>query len=298
MTGPTAVRGSHALLVTPFDDHGDVDHASLAGLVEFVLAGRVDGVVALGTTGEFFALTPTERADVMAFVARQVGRRATLTFGVADSSTRTSIDLARHAEELGADCVMLPAPYYFKHSEAAVDAHFRTVAAAVGIPLMIYDGGAGIELSVEQMRRLHQSEPGIAYVKLSVPVPDKVRSVGQHVPGLLPLCGDDSMMILALQLGAVGSTVGSGNIQPDVLSEVHRLYEAGDVDKARQVHTDKLLPAANVCCTSKSEYIRCYKEVLKELGVISSPATRPPLQPLEPIRREELIAVMRRVSVL
>jgi 4-hydroxy-tetrahydrodipicolinate synthase len=296
--GDRGLTGAHVLLITPFDEDGEVDERSLAEQIEFVLAGGVDGIVGLGTTGEFFTLSPDERLRLMTLIAQQVRGRAVLTFGVGDSSTRVAVALARHAQACGADYVMLQSPYYYAHSTEAGDAHFAAVARAVDLPVMLYDGAAGIELGVERLGRLHESNPSISYVKMSIPDPSKVAAVVAGARGMRPLAGDENMLLLALRHGAIGSTVGVGNIIPEAVAAVHRAFERGDLEVARQVQMREIVPAVSVCTNEKSAYIRCFKEVLAAKGVIASPTTRAPLQPLDPLRREEVLAVMQELSVL
>ncbi|HST56260.1 MAG TPA: dihydrodipicolinate synthase family protein [Solirubrobacteraceae bacterium] len=292
----TALRGGHVLLITPFDRDGEIDERSLAEHIEFVLAGGVDGIVGLGTTGEFFTLSPRERMQLMTLIAERVGGRTTLTFGVGDSSTRVAIELARHARECGADVVMLQSPYYYAHSTAACDAHFLAVAAAVDLPVMLYDGAAGIEVSVERMRRLHEAAPNISYVKMSIPDPSKVAAVVAGAPGVSALCGDENMLVLALRQGAIGSTVGIGNVLPGAISSLHRAFERDDLAAARAVQIHELTPLVSVCTNEKSAYIRCFKEILMRMGIIASAATRLPLRPLDPLRLEEVLATVKALS--
>jgi 4-hydroxy-tetrahydrodipicolinate synthase len=292
------MKGDHVLLITPFDDAAEVDFRSLQAQIDFVLSGGVHGVVALGTTGEFFSLTPQERVSVMKVVAEGVRGRVPITFGVGDSGTRTSIALAKQAQAIGASAVMLPPPYYFAHSAAAIKAHFVAVAQSIDIPLMVYDGGGGIELTPEMLGALNQMASNIQYAKLSAPKPAKVAAVLEAVPGIKVFCGDDNMLLLALRHGAVGATIGSGNLQPDVTAGIYDLFAAGDLEGARRLHSKQIAPAVSICGTSKSEYIRCFKEVLAAKGIIAKSTTRLPLLPLDPLRREELFGVMRQLGVL
>jgi 4-hydroxy-tetrahydrodipicolinate synthase len=289
------LTGAHTLIVTPFDDEGDLDEVSLAQLTDHVIAGGVDGVIGLGTTGEFFTMSPEERLRGMEVILSAARGRVPVTIGVSDSSTRVSIALAARAEELGAACVMLAPPYYFGHSSSAVHAHFEAVSAAVQVPLMIYDGGGGVELAVDEVVRLSARAPRIRYIKLSLPKPAKVAAVRQATPHVDPLCGDDTMLMLALRYGAVGSTIGIGNLRPRAVAALHRAAEAGDWDRARAIHSREILPAVAVCGSAKSEYIRCFKEVLHAWGVIRSAHTRLPLQALDPVRRDELFTVVNEV---
>ena len=100
-----------------------------------------------------------------------------ITFGVGNSATSVSIELARHAQALGGDGVMLQPPYYFAHAPQSTEAHFLAVANAIDLPVMAYDGGAGIELSVERVRRLNEQAANIRYVKISILDPAKVAAM-------------------------------------------------------------------------------------------------------------------------
>jgi 4-hydroxy-tetrahydrodipicolinate synthase len=290
--------GAQVLLLTPFTEDGEVDERSLAALVEYVIGGGIDGIVGLGTTGEFFTLSLDEQARLMTLLAEQVRGRVPLTFGIGNTATSVSIQLARHAQELGADCVMLQSPYYFAHASDAIDAHFLAVAHAVDLPVMVYDGSAGIELGIEQIDSLHRRAANIRYVKMSVPDPAKVGAMRIGAPAVEPLAGDENMLLMGLRHGAIGSTVGWSNVAPDAIAGIHRHFEAGELDAARALQLREVVPAVAVCITAKNAYIRCYKEILAAKGVIASPTTRLPLMPLDEIRKDEVLAAMRELGVL
>lgn len=290
--------GAQVLLLTPFTDDGEVDERSLASLVDYVIDGGIDGIVGLGTTGEFFTMSVDEQAALMATLARVVRGRVPLTYGVGNSATSVSIALARHAQALGADCVMLQPPYYFDHTPASVEAHFVAVADAVDLPVMAYDGGGGIELSVERVRRLNEQAANIRYVKMSIVDPAKVAAMRAGAPDVEALVGDENMLLMGLRHGAIGSTVGWSNVDPSAVARVHRAYEDDDLDRARTVLLREVVPGVSPCITAKNGWIRSYKEILAAKGVIASPATRLPLTPLDPIRREEVLAAMRELAIV
>jgi dihydrodipicolinate synthase/N-acetylneuraminate lyase len=292
------LTGAQVLLLTPFDEEGEIDERSLAALLEYVIGAGIDGVVGLGTTGEFFTLSLDEQARLMTLIAEQVRGRVPLTFGIGNSATSVSIELARHAQELGADCAMLQSPYYFQHAPEAIDAHFLAVANAVDLPVMVYDGAAGIELSVERVHSLNERAANIRYVKMSIPDPAKVGAMRAGAPIVEPLAGDELMMLMGMRHGAIGSTVGWGNVDPEAIAGIHRAFERGDLAAARALQLRSVVPAVGVCITAKNAYIRCYKEILAAKGVIASPTTRLPLTPLDEIRRDEVLSVMRELSVL
>ncbi|HEY4281265.1 MAG TPA: dihydrodipicolinate synthase family protein [Conexibacter sp.] len=295
---PARPDGAQVLLLTPFTDDGEVDERSLASLVDYVIDGGIDGIVGLGTTGEFFTMSIDEQAQLMTTLAKVVAGRVPITYGVGNSATSVSIALARHAQALGGACVMLQPPYYFDHTGAATEAHFLAVARAIELPVMAYDGGAGIELSVEQVRRLGEQAPNIRYVKMSIVDPAKVAAMRAGAPDVEPLVGDENMLLMGLRHGAIGSTVGWSNVDPSAISRVHRAFEDDDLETARGVLLHEVVPAVSPCITAKNGWIRSYKEILAAKGVIASPATRLPLTPLDDIRREEVLAAMRELRLL
>ena len=194
---------------------------------------------------------------------------------------------------------MLQPPYYFQHAPEAIDAHFLAVANAIDLPLMVYDGGAGIELSVERVRSLQRARREHPLREDVDPRPGEGRGDARRArPAVEPLAGDELMMLMGLRHGAIGSTVGWGNVDPEAISGIHRAFEAGDLPAARRLQLGKVVPAVGVCITAKNAYIRCYKEILAAKGVIASPTTRLPLTPLDEIRRDEVLSVMRELSVL
>jgi 4-hydroxy-tetrahydrodipicolinate synthase len=133
---------------------------------------------------------------------------------------------------------------------------------------------------------------------MSIPDPAKVGAMRDGAPAVEPLAGDELMMLMGLRHGAIGSTVGWGNVDPAAIAGIHRAFERGDLPAARALQLGKVVPAVGVCITAKNAYIRCYKEILAAKGVIASPTTRLPLTPLDEIRRDEVLSVMRELSVL
>ncbi|TDB82243.1 dihydrodipicolinate synthase family protein [Micromonospora sp. KC721] len=291
------VHATHALLVTPFTDEHALDRRSMRSLVDFVLTTGAQGVVALGTTGEFFTMRPDERVEVMETVIDAVAGRVPVTVGVGADSTASAVALARQAREAGADCVMVPPPFYFARSAAAQRLHFTTVASAVDLPVMIYDGADGIEVETATIASVAEAAPNVRYVKLALPKPDKVAEVVARVPHLVAFAGDDVTLVEALRAGAVGSAIATANIQSADLSKLHAAHASGDLAGATALFAGRL--AATVLATGnpKSEFIARFKEVLTALGVIQSATVRPPLSPISARAREDLLATMEAVNV-
>lgn len=290
--------GTQTLLVTPFDRDGGFDRGSMAGLIDFVLEGGAAGVVALGTTGEFFTLTPRERIEVAEFVVRHVRGRAPVTVGVGAPDTATAVGLAAAAESAGADCVMALPPFYFELSAEAQVAHFIAVARSVRLPVMLYDGAAGIPVPVEVIARVAGDALNLRYVKLALPDPNRVTALAARLPDLVPLAGDDTTLVAALRNGAQGSAIATGNIQPGDVAAVHAAHASGDEAEAVRIFAATLAPSIMATSTPKRQFIVRFKEVLTALGLLAAPTVRLPLLPLAAPDREELLNVMRGLKVL
>jgi 4-hydroxy-tetrahydrodipicolinate synthase len=291
-------RGTHALLITPFDDNGEIDPVSLREHIDFVIEGGVAGVVGLGTTGEFFTLSLVEKLRLMTLIAKYTAGRVTLTFGVGDTSTRACAQLAHHAELCGADATMLLPPYYYPHTADSRNLHFRMIAATITIPIMLYDGAGGIQLPVQDVKEISRRSPSVTYIKMANPEPLKIGRIVREVPEVSPLCGDENMLVLGLRHGAIGSTVGISNVVPAAVSRIHVAFDAGDLELARSIQMRDVVPLNSVCNIEKAGYIRCFKEILAAKGIIASPETRPPLTTLDALRKEEVLATAKELGVL
>ncbi len=208
------VGGTHVLLVTPFLPDHTRDRDSLASLIEHVIEAGADGVIALGTTGEFFTLSAAERVDLMKDVVDIVDGRVSVTIGVGSDSTAEAVSLARHAQSAAADCVMVLPPFYFAKSTGAQLAHFRAVIQAVDISVMIYDGADGICVDAATVAALARESNNVHYVKMALPAPQRVAELLHLAPQVTVFAGDDATLVTALRMGAAGSAIATGNFMP------------------------------------------------------------------------------------
>src|SRR5918998_6051680 len=132
-------KGLMPAMVTPFDDRGEVHLEATEAVVERFIDAGVDGISPLGSTGEFSHLTAGERKRFATEVVRIVGGRVPLVVGVGAAGTKEMVELARHAEDVGADAVLVVSPFYWKVGEEALFRHFAAVAESVNIPVVIYN---------------------------------------------------------------------------------------------------------------------------------------------------------------
>lgn len=284
------IRGNHAAMVTPFTEDGRIDEPSLERLVEHLLAGNVHGLLVVGTTGEGFNLEVAERMHVAERVLRWVNGSVPVGVMIGYTGTQTSIELGRHAMEVGADYVLIPPPpSAFPLSGGGLGGYYIEVARAVDLPVMVYDGGGGTEVSLSVWRRLIDETDNVRYAKVSVQEPPKVKALLEQLGGrVLPLAGREETVLPMLGNGAVGMISGAANAAPAEVSAVYEAYAKGNREDARHIFYSRVNPLVTMTFPARNEFIQCLKQVLFWKGVIASPATRHPLPGLDAVRIEEL----------
>jgi len=290
------------VMVTPFTTRGNLDKASSANLVEFLIENGTHGIIAMGSTGEFFSLTPEERKRLMEIVIEAAKGRVPVSFCCGHSGTDIAIDLVQYASKLGAAAILIPPPYYapsFFATSKGLFAHFKAVAESVEIPIMLYDGGGGIEIPLDLMAKLATECRNVRYVKITTPSPTKVSEIKSFLSDkLVPFCGNDALTLLMLAYGAQGMILGVGNVLPRETSKVYEYFTGNRINEARELFYRKVLPMISIALSSSPEFIQCFKQSLTWQGVIASPTVRRPLQPLDERRKQELKAVLEIIGVL
>jgi 4-hydroxy-tetrahydrodipicolinate synthase len=229
-------------MVTPFTGDGSLDLDAAAGLASYLIddLGN-DGLVISGTTGESPTTSDAEKADLLRVVLDAVGDRATILAGVGTFNTEHTLELAATAAKLGANGLLVVTPYYSKPPQAGILEHFRRVADATEVPLMLYDipGRAGIAIATDTMLRLAE-HPRIVGVKdAKGDLAASARVIAQT--DLAYYSGDDAMTLPLLSVGAVGVVGTSTHFSAVGTKQLIKAYLDGDVAAALQLH-QQLLP--------------------------------------------------------
>ncbi len=232
--------GLTVALVTPFAE-GAIDEAALRALVDFHVESGTDCISPVGTTGESPTLSHDEHEQVIRVVCEQAAGRVQVMAGTGSNSTSEAIRLTRFAESVGADGALLVAPYYNKPTQEGFYQHYRAIAEAVGIPIVLYNipGRTAKNIEPETIARIGELETVVA-VKESTGSMDQASQV-LALSDLTVLSGDDSLTLPLLAIGGHGVVSVVGNIIPDDVKAMLVAFENGDLAAAMQWHA-RLFP--------------------------------------------------------
>ena len=230
------LSGVLTALATPFTADGQIDEPKLRFLVDRSIDGGVNGVVACGSTGEFAALSADERRLVVETVVQHTAGRVPVVAQTGATSTAEAIELSRHAQECGADVLMLGLPYYDPLSLPEATGYIRTVAEAVKLPVMLYNypAATGVNLDADTVGKLAREVENIRYIKdSSGDMVQAAQLIHQHSEHISTIIGADSLILAALTEGATAVMAGTANILPREIVAVQRAVAAGDFTTAR-----------------------------------------------------------------
>lgn len=233
-------------MVTPFNEHGDIDFEATRNLIEHLMANGTDSLVVSGTTGESPTLTNTEKVQLFKFVVKVVNGRVPVIAGTGSNNTRESVELTMLAEDVGVDGVMLVAPYYNKPCQEGMFQHFQTIAAATSLPVMLYNvpGRTLVNIAVDTVVRL-AAIPNIVAVKEASGNLDAIAEIIEQTPtGFSLYSGDDGLTIPVLSIGGVGVVSVASHIVGNEMQTMIQNFKMGNVKEAASDHR-KLLPLMN-----------------------------------------------------
>ena len=289
-------------MVTPFDEHGEVDLRTTEVVIERLIDAGVDGIVALGSNGEFSHLTGDERKSFAEEVAKIVDGRVTLVIGVGTSATREAVALARHAEGVGANGVIIVPPFYWKVGEEALFKHFAAVTESVDIPVLLYNFPmlTGIDLSPGLIASIASEYPNVAGLKDTVTeyshIVNVLREVKPERPDFVVLAGFEDLILPALLAGGDGAVSGLSNVAPKLFVDLVRSVDEGDLQKAAQLHRRVLSLMALGECSDPP--VGAIKLAMNKLGVPISPTVRGPALPVPEEAHEKVEGVLREAGLL
>ena len=292
------LRGCATALVTPFTTDGTVDESALRGLVEYQIAGGVALLVPCGTTGESATMTEAEDQQVIKLVIDTAKGRARVIAGTGSNATAAAIEYSQTARALGADAVLVVAPFYNKPTQEGLYAHFRAVAESVSdLPVVIYNvpGRTSSNITAQTTLRLARDVPNIVAVKEASGNLAQIMEILRDRPdNFRVLSGDDSFTFPLLALGAEGLISVAANEAPALMSQMINLALQGDWAEARELHY-RLLPLMEVNFIESSP--GPVKAALAMMGLIQE-SYRLPLVPISEGSKTKVRSVLAELGLL
>ena len=236
-------RGTFTALVTPFRN-GAIDVAAFEKLIENQIAAGISGVVAVGTTGESPTLSHEERQEVIRIAVTTAKKRCQVLAGTGSNATQHAVADTKMAEELGTDGALLVAPYYNKPSQEGLFRHFKTIADATSLPIMLYNipGRCGVDITPDTVVLLAKECRNIVSIKEASGSVERISELRARLPqAFTVLSGDVSLTLPFMSVGAVGVVSVASNLFPAEVCQLVRAYECGDTKLAFNVH-HKMFP--------------------------------------------------------
>jgi 4-hydroxy-tetrahydrodipicolinate synthase len=290
---PSQLRGSIVPLMTPFSEDGALDHVSLANLVEWQIASGTHGVSIGGSTGEPGAQSVEERIAAIKTVTETVADRVPVVVGTGTAQLHETIELTAAAVELGIDASLIITPYYARPTQEALYVWYRTVAAEFpDLPIIAYNvpSRTAVDIAPETVARLYRDVPNFVGIK-------ETTKDFEHFSRVIQLCGRDLVVwsgiellcLPLLALGGAGFLSATANIAPAAHARMYELWEAGDLDGAREIHYG-LHPLVDLLFVETNPAPG--KWVLEQQRLIRSGFVRPPLITPTPGGLEKIRALM------
>ncbi|SHL79428.1 4-hydroxy-tetrahydrodipicolinate synthase [Bradyrhizobium lablabi] len=272
-------------LPTPFDESGAVDLATLAKLCERQIDARVPAIVVCETAGEASTLTPVEQQRIVGVAVEVARRRVRVIAGAGSNSTSHAIELTRRAERAGADAVLSVVPYYNRPMQAGIHAHFRAIAEATNLPIILHDIPSRTirELADDTLARLAEAEQFIGLRDATADVARPMRLRPLLPSGFRLLSGDDATALAYFANGGDGSISTISNVAPDLCLAMYSSSRQGRLQSARYVQ-HRLAPLTSAL---SRENPAALKYALCLLGFMS-PATRLPIVELTDAAKAEV----------
>lgn len=277
-------KGVYAALVTPMRENQEIDFDALGNIVDLLINEGVHGLIPLGSTGEYYALSDQERTDVLRCTLDAADRRVPVLAGTNAGSTRQVVEFSVQAEKAGADGLLIAPPYYSLPTLDELYEHFKQINDAIGIPIMLYNypGRTGVDMTCDFIERLTALKQ-VRYVKESTGDITRISELLLRCGDRLGIfCGCDTVALESFALGAVGWVGGIVNVLPREHVELYQRCLVQDYDSARELYF-RMLPALKAIeCSGK------YTQYVKAGCILKGIPAGPPRLPLMPANASEI----------
>lgn len=241
------VTGATTALITPFKN-GKLDEATYAKLIKRQIDNGIDAVCPVGTTGESATLSYDEdKRCIQIAVEICKGTNTKVLAGAGSNATHEAIEIAKYAQQCGADAIFSVSPYYNKPSQEGLYQHYKAIASSVDIPFMLYNvpSRTGVDILPDTVKRLYEDLPNIFGIKEASGSIERIIELKSKCPNLAIFSGDDAIDFSVIVTGGAGTTSVTSNLLPDLKSHLIHLAMNGELDEARMLN-EELLPINKV----------------------------------------------------
>lgn len=279
-------------MVTPFNQDGEIDYPATGNLLEHLIENGTDAVVVAGTTGESPTLSTEEKIELFKYVVKQVNGRIPVIAGTGSNDTKSSIALTKEAEAIGVDGIMVVAPYYNRPSQAGLYEHFKVIAEATHLPIMLYNipGRTSVNIDVDTIVELSKIENIKSVKEASADLDAMAEIIERTTDDFVLYSGDDSLTLPVLAIGGKGTVSVSAHVVGNEMKAMIKAFTSGSLEEAGSLHR-KLLSTFNAMFSAPSP--TPLKAVLNYIGV---PVGNVRL-PLVPLTDEQLQYIKDNVHV-
>jgi len=290
------LEGIWTPIPTPLTKQGRIDIDTTRKLVDFHIEAGIDGLLPLGTSGEFALLSREERSVLVKTVVDQADKRVPVVAGVSDPSIENVIQLSSDAKKAGADAVIATPPYYFTTTDEGHYLHFKTISDAIDLPLMIYNIPEWTHSLVtpETVQRLADDKLVVGMKYTENNLLNMIRFLKRSRSKISIFAGSDALAYANLEFGGSGAIMGSANVAPRVASEIFDNHRKGNLAGAKAAQ-ERLLPIIDAFAIGK--YPAALKEAMSLIGMPVGPL-KEPLTALSPIEKKTVAGLLRQGGFL
>jgi 4-hydroxy-tetrahydrodipicolinate synthase len=290
------LKGMGVALITPFNEDESVNYETLMRLVDYQVQNGTDYLVVLGTTAETPTLTEDEKAEIVRCVVAQVRRRIPVVLGVGGNCTRALVHQLKDGDFEGIDAILSVVPYYNKPSQEGIYQHYKALAEATPLPIVLYNvpGRTGVNMTAQTTLRIAREFDHVIAVKEASGNMAQIDDIIRHKPtGFQVISGDDSLTFPLIALGAAGVISVAGNAFPQEFGRMVRLALSGDYENARVIHSRFAELFELLCVDGNPAGV---KSLLNMMGFIEN-KLRLPLAPVRTPTCENIRDVLRRLNI-
>jgi len=290
-------QGTGTAIVTPFKKDGSLDERALRKLVDFQIKGGVEAIIPVGTTGEGPTLSAQEHRRVFDIVVEQANGRVKIFGGTGSNNTQKAVEQTKMAKQAGLDAALIAGPFYNKPTQEGYFQHYRAIAEAVDIPIIVYNvpGRTGGNIEAATQIRMAEEIPGIMALKEASGNIGQIMEIARNRPAHLSLLsGDDAFTLPVMSVGGDGCISVVANETPRAFSDMVRACLANDWKKARALH-EKLLPLMNGNFIESNPIP--VKAALAMMGMVEE-VYRLPLVPMSAKNKEHLKRILKELQLV